>query len=149
MPRLDWETDVRPVLVAVKDALDATDDLVRGADHESVHAALGDQAVSAQATFAALEELRRLDYIEGKAGFGNPPAMFMVKLLEKGRQEVSGWPASPGADYGAKLLDEIERRIADEPDETKRSRLAELRDGIKSVGVGVVTALLTDLARGA
>lgn len=149
MPRMEWEVDVRPVLVAVRDALDATDDLIRGADHESVHAALGDNAVSAQATFAALEELRRLDYIEGAAGFGDPPMMMLIKLLEKGRQEVSGWPASPGADYGAKLLDEIERRIAAEPDETKRTRLAELRDGIKSVGVGVVTALLADLARGA
>jgi len=148
MPRLDWEADVRPVLVAVKDVLDATDDLIRGADLESVHTALGDRAVSEGVTHAALEELRRTDYIEGRVGFGNPPVMFFIKLTEKGRQEVAGWPVAPGADFGAKLLDELERRIADAGNEEERTRLQRLRDAVADVGKSVITSILTDMARG-
>lgn len=136
------------MLVAVKDALDATDDLIRGTDLDAVHAALGDAAKDEKATVAALDVLADADYIDATIGYGNPPKALRIKLLEKGRQEVSGWPASPGGDYGAKLLDELERRIAEADDEEERTRLQRFRDAVADVGKGVVTGVLTDMARG-
>jgi hypothetical protein len=84
----------------------------------------------------------------GRVGFGDPPVMFFIKLTEKGRQEVAGWPVAPGADFGAKLLDELERRIANAGDEEERTRLQRFRDAVADVGKGVVTGILADMARG-
>lgn len=147
MPRLDWDDDVRPVLVAVKQAADASDDIHRRIDSRAIEASLGREEGDLE-TFAALEALSDAGYVEGQAGFGNPPTWFFLKLTEKGRQEVSGWPVTPGADYGAKFIEELDRRIEDAPDDQERTRLQRFREAAGEIGKGVITGVLTDMARG-
>ena len=91
VPRLDWNDDVRPVLVAVKQAADESDDIHRRIDSRAIEAALGREEGDL-GTFAALQGLSDAGYVEGQAAFGNPPTWHLLNLTEKGRQEVSGWP---------------------------------------------------------
>jgi hypothetical protein len=147
MPRLDWDSDVRPILVAVKQAADESDDILHRLDSRAVEAAAGREAGDL-ATFAALDALSGAGYVEGVAGFGDPPTWMFIKLTEKGRQEVSGWPVTPGADYGAQFIEELDRRIEDAPDDQERTRLERFREAAGEIGKGVITGVLTNMARG-
>jgi hypothetical protein len=60
---------------------------------------------------------------------------------------VAGWPATPGADYAAKLVDLLDELIEAATDDDERNRLQRFREAVVSVGTGVVTGVLTDLAR--
>jgi hypothetical protein len=92
-----------------------------------------------------LEYLQRARYIDGRRAFGN--RWSFVTLEERGLIEVAGWPADPGQDYGAQLLDLLEERIKAADDEGERTRLQRLRDTVTEVGTNVVSGVLTDLAR--
>lgn len=147
MPRLDWDDDVRPILVAVKQAADESDDIMQRLDSRAIEAAAG-RDEGDLGIFTALTALSEAGYVEGVAGFGDPPTWMFVKLTEKGHQEVSGWPVTPGGDYGAKFIEELDRRIEDAPDDAERTRLQRFRDAAGDIGKGVITGVLTDMASG-
>ena len=96
-------------------------------------------------------------YLEFSAhGYGEPASMGLIRLAEPGRQEVEGWPVTPGAVSEADiatLLQVLQDRSEDsgvpEPERRKAMvALAALRDlGVQVTGE-VVTAWLRHLGVG-
>jgi hypothetical protein len=144
MSRLDWETEVRPVLVAAYRALDKAGSVFPNVESGHINTELCRTPDDARHSLA-LEYLNEARYVKGDRAMGS--VWSDVTLLEKGLVEVAGWPAQPGEDYGAKLLDVLDVRITDAEDEDERTRLKRFRDAVASVGKDVVTGVLTDLAR--
>ena len=142
--RLDWETEIRPVLVAAYRALGDAGSAYPNVQSEDINAQLGREPDD-QRHDLALEYLRKAGYIDGQRAMQGH--WHLVTLEQPGLVEVAGWPAAPGEDYGAKLLDLLEERIDATEDEEQRSRLQRLRDTVVSVGTNVVSGVLTDLAR--
>lgn len=112
---------------------------------EAVNNELGREADDPR-TSAILWELVETGYVEAKFSMGSTPRPHLIRLTEKGSQQVAGWPSRPGEDLYPALLAALEERIANAtPGE--QPRLEKLRDGIVAVGQGVVTGVLTDVAR--
>lgn len=71
--------------------------------------------------------------------------MLMAPSLgERGARAISAWP--PEDPYDA-LVTVLDRKLAEETNEEQRSKLQKIRDVVLDVGKGVLTAVLTDLAR--
>jgi hypothetical protein len=144
MSRLDWDSEVRPVLVAIYRVLNEAESVSAQVESEEVNRLLGREPRDERLDFV-LAYLQRADYIDGYRAFGG--VWNNITLLGPGLVEVAGWPATPGEDYAAKLLDVLDERIAEAPDPEERTRLERFRDAVGTVGTGVVTGVLTDLAR--
>jgi hypothetical protein len=71
-------------------------------------------------------------------------ALLNIRLEEAGRRAVGQWPS---ANVYEELLRVIDARIAYARDEDERSRLERLRDAVRDVGTGVISAALYDLLR--
>ncbi len=67
-----------------------------------------------------------------------------IRLAERGRREVGQWPND---NVGAALVALLDDRIASEPDERERGRFERLRDGVRSVGIDVLTQLIVAASR--
>lgn len=66
------------------------------------------------------------------------------RLLAKGRRAVGAWPSN---DPFEALLSLVERRIADETDEARKSSLVRFKDDLYGIGKGVAGALLAEFAK--
>jgi hypothetical protein len=144
MTRLDWDTEVRPVLVAAYRAFGKAGSAYPDVQSQDINAELG-RPPDDERQSIALEYLQKAEYISGRRTMGG--SWHFVTLEDRGLVEVAGWPAAPGQDYGAKLLDLLEERIKAADDEGERTRLQRLRDTVVEIGTNVVSGVLTDLAR--
>jgi hypothetical protein len=144
MNRLDWESEVRPVLVAAYRALGDAGSAYPNVMSEHINAQLGREPTD-QRQDLAREYLRKARFIDGNRAMQGH--WHGVTLEQPGLVEVAGWPATPGVDYGAKLLDLLEERIEEAADQAERTRLQRVREAVVSVGTNVVSGVLTDLAR--
>lgn len=144
MSRLDWDTEIRPVLVAAYRALDKAGSAYPNVTSELINEELGREEDDARLDLA-LEYLRKAGYIDGQRAFQGH--WHLVTLEQPGLVEIAGWPARPGEDYGAKLLDLLEVRIEEADDDEERTRLQRFRESVVAVGTNVVSGVLTDLAR--
>lgn len=144
MTRLDWNTEVRPVLVAAYRALGEAGSAYPTVGSEDINAQLGRDPHDGRQN-VVLEYLEKAGYITGQRAYGG--RWNFVTLEKRGLVEVAGWPAEPGQDYGAKLLDLLEERINATDDDAERTRLQRFREAVISVGTNVVSGVLTDLAR--
>lgn len=140
MVQMNYSEEARPVLVAIYEASAETRDV----ESDRVNELLG-RDYDDRDTDEALFALKREGYIEGYRG-GGYGSWSLLRLEGPGLQEIAGWPVTPGANYGAKFLDELERKIADAADADERSRLEKLRETAVKVGTGVITGVLTDMA---
>jgi hypothetical protein len=143
---LDWQQDVRPVLVAVYEAQmseEAKD--IRGplTNQARINEKLGRPADDNRLDLA-MDTLAEADYIEAAR---KPGDWLMVKVLERGLQEVAGWP-KPGADTYDLTLAAIDRLIDEAPNADERGRLEKLRDGVVGVGRDVLVNVLSRAATG-
>lgn len=95
--------------------------------------------------------LRDSGYVEFHAAFGNDPAgLALIRLGEAGRQEVEGWPRSPGvsaADVDA-LIAAFEAH-ANNPDvpESERRTASTAASAARDLGVDVAGGVITSWLR--
>jgi len=141
---LDYATGTRPVLVAIYRAVDQgepfavleTDDVMAqlpgGTDRDEVN--------------KILEHLRRTGYIEADMVGGG--TWTVIQLLEPALQQVAGWPGAADDQTAERLIQLVTERMEQTTDPEEKTKLRKLRDGLVDVGKGVMTGVLTDLARG-
>ena len=144
---LDWQEDVRPVLVAVYQAQmseEAKD--VRGplTDKARINEVLG-RDPDDNGLHLAMDALAEADYIDAARRRDD---WLHVRMMERGLQEVAGWPKAPGEDTYDLLLNVIDRLIAEAPSADERTRLEKFRDGVVGVGRDVLTNVLSRAATG-
>lgn len=136
----DWNSDIRPILSAVKEAIDKT-----GFGHvegSEINAVLGREP-NDRATDLALSKLREAGFIEGYRG---AEEWSNCTLAEKGLQAVAGWPARPGDDTYELVLAILEQRIESASTDEEKSRWVKLRDGFADAGRDFAIDLLSNLA---
>lgn len=136
----DWNSDIRPVLDAVKEAIDRGG--IGYAEGGEINSVLGREADN-RATDLALSKLRDAGFIDGYRG---AEGWSNCTLVEKGLQTVAGWPARPGDDTYDLLLAILEQRIESAPTEEEKSKWVKLRDGFASAGRDFAIDLLGNLA---
>jgi hypothetical protein len=90
---LNWDTDVRPVLLAVYEAIEESLSLGSGsaAEGERVNSLLG-RAPQAADSGPAFEFLHNAGYIRAQFSLADPVPN-LVEITEKGLQQVAGWPS--------------------------------------------------------
>lgn len=66
------------------------------------------------------------------------------QLGERGARAVGAWPAE---DPYENLLALLQRRISEEPDEERKSKLRQFRDGVQDVGKSVAGDVLAALIK--
>jgi DNA-binding PadR family transcriptional regulator len=140
---LDWRNDVRPVLVAVYEALAAEGGMIPTTDLGGVSAALGRETED-ERTYRVLVELKEKGYISGTQTGGG--GFVLIQLQEKGLQEVAGWPTRPGEDTYAQLLAALSERIEQSDSPEERTKLERFRDALAGVGRDVLTDVLAKVA---
>jgi hypothetical protein len=136
----DWNTEIRPVLNAVKKAIDSNG--YGYAESDEINAVLG-RAADTQATDLSLSKLRDAGFIEGYRG---ADAWSNCTLAEKGLQTVAGWPVRPGDDTYDLLLTSLAQRIEAAPTQEEESKWIKLRDGLVSAGRDLVVDVLSNVA---
>jgi hypothetical protein len=147
VPSLDWESEVRPTLVAVYQAWKNSSDASPVITSAEINRELGREADDPRHDFA-LDYLNKTGFISGtRLAAGNDVHWSLVTLERDGLVEVAGWPATPGADYASKLIDVLNERIEATDDDEVRSRYQRLKDAATSMGKEILTAVLSDLAR--
>lgn len=75
-------------------------------------------------------------------GAGEIWVVMIRAITGEGRRAAGQWPSH---DPFERLLDLLEQRIADEPDEERKSRLARLRDTLKELGKDVGSNVVANL----
>jgi hypothetical protein len=136
----DWNSEIRPVLDAVKEAIDRSG--FGYVESDEINAVLG-RAADDPATDRALSKLRDTGFIEGyreAEGWSN------CTLAEKGLQTVAGWPVRPGDDTYDLLLAALAQRIESAPTEEEKSKWIKLRDGFAGAGRDFAIELLSNIA---
>jgi hypothetical protein len=136
----DWNAEIRPVLDAVKEAIDRNG--YGYAEGDEINAVLG-RAADDQSTDLALSKLRDAGFIDGyreAEGWSN------CTLAEKGLQTVAGWPTRPGDDTYELLLAVLAQRIESASTEEEKSKWLKLRDGFVSAGRDFAIDLLSNVA---
>lgn len=136
----DWNAEIRPVLDALKEAIDRNG--FGYAESAEINSALGRDADD-RATDLALSKLRDAGFIEGyreAEGWSN------CTLAEKGLQTVAGWPVRPGDDTYELLLAILAQRIESASTEEEKSKWIKLRDGFVSAGRDFAIDLLSNVA---
>jgi hypothetical protein len=136
----DWNAEIRPVLDAVKEALDRNGHGF--ADGAEINAVLEREADD-RATDVVLSKLRETGFIKGYRG---GDGWSNCKLDEKGLQMVAGWPARPGDDTYEQLLAVLAQRIDSASTEDEKSKWIKLRDGFVGAGRDFAVDLLSNLA---
>jgi len=136
----DWNTEIRPVLDAVKKAIDSNG--YGYAESDEINAVLG-RAAEDQATDLALSKLRGAGFIEGYRG---AEGWSNCTLAEKGLQTVAGWPVRPGDDTYDLLLTTLAQRIEAAPTEEEKSKWVKLRNGLIGAGRDLVIDVLSNVA---
>lgn len=136
----DWNSEIRPVLDALKEALDRNGHgFADGAEINSVLERDPDD----RATDIALSKLRETGFIRGYRGSDE---WSNCTLDEKGLQIVAGWPARPGDDTYEQLLAVLAQRIDSATTEEEKSKWIKLRDGFLDAGRDFAIDLLSNLA---
>jgi hypothetical protein len=137
---LDWQPDVRPVLEAVKRALDqGGHGYVEGSE---INDALG-RAPNDPATDLALSKLKAEGMIDGyreSEGWSN------CTLVGDGLRIVAGWPTRPGDDTYELLLSVLAERAEAALTAEEKSKWLKLREGITSAGRDLVVDVLGSIA---
>lgn len=142
---LAWKEDVRPVLGAVYAATSATGSAF-GVDQAAVNEELGRDPKDAT-TDRVLHELERSGYLEASvSATGDMLGANVVRLTEKGLQQVAGWPSQDSLGMADRLLWVLEERIEQAPTEDERTRLQRLRDAAVGIGRDVLTDVLSKMA---
>ena len=134
-----WETHELPILEAIAERAAS----IGGPRWEELVELVGLPADQVQ---LALRRLYENDYIDGidvtsmgDAGF----ELLDIKLLEPALRIVGIWPREPYEEF----LRALERRIGDETDPERRSRLERLRDALIQMGESVATSVLTEVVK--
>jgi hypothetical protein len=136
----DWNAEIRPVLDAVKEALDRNGHgFTTGVE---INLVLG-RETNDRATDVALSKLRETAFIKGYRG---SDGWSNCTLGEKGLQMVAGWPARPGDDTYEQLLFVLAQRIDSATTEEEKSKWIKLRDGFLDAGRDFAIDLLSNLA---
>jgi hypothetical protein len=136
----DWNAEIRPVLDAMKEAIDSNE--FGYAESDEINAVLG-RSADDQSTDLALSKLRDAGFIEGYRG---AEGWSNCTLAEKGLQTVAGWPTRPGDDTYELLLAVLAQRIESAPTEEEKSKWIKLRDGFLSAGRDLAVDLLSNIA---
>lgn len=102
MTRLDWDTEVRPVLVARIEPLVRLVLITRMSGAKTSTRSSGDRLTIRGKTLPG-KYLQTDGYVDGRRALGN--RWNFVTPQERGLIEVAGWPAARRLDYGAQLLD--------------------------------------------
>jgi hypothetical protein len=137
---LDWQPDIRPVLEAVKRALDQNSHGYT--EGKAINDVLGREA-NDPATDLALSKLKAEGFIDGyreSEGWSN------CTLIGEGLRVVAGWPARPGDDTYELLLAVLADRVERASTEEERSKWAKLREGVASAGRDLVIDVLGSIA---
>ncbi|MGH2957134.1 MAG: hypothetical protein ACRDL6_09085 [Solirubrobacterales bacterium] len=71
-----------------------------------------------------------------------------MQAHRQGLQLVANWPSGPGDALAAALLRALDDRIAETDSEEERTRLEELREAARDVGVNTLSSVLAKLATG-
>ena len=137
---LDWQADIRPVLEALKEAIDRNRHGF--AEGDEINVVLNREA-NDRAADLALSKLRGEGYIDGYRG---AEGWSDCTLIDKGLQTVAGWPSRPGDDTYELLLAALAQRIEAAPNDEERSKWTKLRDGVGGVGREFVIEVLSNLA---
>jgi hypothetical protein len=145
MASLDWNEKVRPVLAALYRVVERTGprEMV---DSEFVLEELGwDGAEDNERLDRILDNLYRAGYVDGsQVGTG----WTFLRLKEPALRIVAGWPGAVDDQTAARLIELVAERMHEEADPDEQTKLRRLRDGLLEVSTGVLTGVLTDLARG-
>lgn len=136
----DWNAEIRPVLDALKQAIDLNG--FGYAESTEINSVLGREADD-RATDLALLKLRDTGFIDGYRG---AEGWSDCTLVEKGLQTVAGWPARPGDDTYELILATLGQRIESAPTEEEKSKWIKLRDGFASAGRDFAIDLLSNVA---
>ncbi len=146
MSGLDWQSEARPVLQAVYDAMVRQNAQPEGGVSQiEVNEELGRERDD-RATKNALIYLEEGGYIKGVGSFDQDPSPRYCRLAQKGREIVAGWPSGPGDDLLSSLIAEIDRRIQAADTEEEKSRLQRFRDFAVGVGRDVFVSVLSSYA---
>jgi len=145
---LDWQTDVRPVLVALYELMHGQGPPVPITPAE-IAVAAGRPRDEEQAN-TVLSYLKDAGYIDGSLMIDQTTAAVVVEvhqLNEKALQEVAGWPV-PGSSEQAmsKMLAAVDAQIAEAQTPEERTRLKKLRSAVEEVGTRLITNVLTKMA---
>jgi hypothetical protein len=135
----DW-SEVLPVLQAISRLSGPSNDDVEG---EDLARELGRDANDMWLYNLLTRDLKDVYVTMILTGGMSPPSM--MRLTIEGRQHVERWP-SPGAVSNAQaelLLAALDARIAETTDEDERGRLGRLRDSAGSVGVDVLSGVIS------
>ncbi|MGH2946524.1 MAG: hypothetical protein ACRDPC_09760 [Solirubrobacteraceae bacterium] len=144
---LDWNEDIRPVLLATYAAVAKGDPY--GVEQAAVNADLEREPDDAR-TDRALFELGKAGYIE--ATIGPTSGMFgpnLCRLTETGLQYTAGWPTATGPDAADRLIWALEQSINEAPSDAERSKREKALTGVMGIGRDVLTDVLSKLATGA
>lgn len=133
-----WATVELPILRAVREAELAASD-VGGAARRAV------SDLPARVFEEAIYSLHEDGYLESAiTSIGNGRVMVHVRrLLPRGRRAIGQWPSGDLSDL---WVDELYRRIEEEPDEEEKGRLRRLADVAGEVSKDVLTGVLTNVA---
>jgi hypothetical protein len=136
----DWNSEIRPVLDAVKEAIDRNG--FGYVESDEINAVLG-RSADDRATDLVLSKVRDAGFIEGYRG---AEGWSNCTLAEKGLQAVAGWPVRPGDDPYDLLLATLAQRIEMAPTDEEKSKWIKLRDGFVSAGRDFAIDLLSNAA---
>jgi hypothetical protein len=143
---LDWNEDIRPVLIATYGAVAKGDPY--GVEQRAINAELGREPDDRR-TDRALFELEKGGYVEASiTATGGDYGPGLSRLTEKGLQYTAGWPTSTGSDAADRLIWALEQSVKEAPSEDERSKRERARDGVLGIGRDVLTDVLSKLATG-
>jgi hypothetical protein len=136
-----WETQEQPILEAVR-AGEVSGDLL---DSTSAGAAVGLDPIASGWAVQALVEGGYLTGAEAPVGSETFMGYMGLRLTAEGRRQVGQWPSDPAQAFLAAL----DRRIAAEPDDEKRSHLQRARTFLGSLATDVLAEIAVAAGRAA
>jgi hypothetical protein len=134
-----WETHERPILEAIANREQGPSGPPHSGD------VVADTGLPPTVVGHTLQRLYQNGYIEANdvtTNDGMGPEYMNIQLMEPGLRVVGVWPGDP---FDA-VLAIVAHQLAIEPDDLKKGKLQQFRDGLVGVGRDVVTNVLTAYA---
>ena len=145
--RLDWNTDVRPVLEALYAVQSTLTPTAYGVSQEQINQHLG-RAADDPRTDRVLADLHQAGYLTDVLESDQRVGPIFCRLSEKGLQEVAGWPRPGGSPVEA-FLAALDAKLADpELSEEQRGWLLKMRDAAGNMSQSVISNLLAAYIKG-